>query len=144
MRPFQTVFGDVPKIQPRRSHPFPSSFDFETNNHFTNFENKNSNSSKSYIYFGQANLMKSPNATSELGLWINSVMSNFKYQDSDRAGILINRKPEMDDLYIQRLKNVGVIVNDHDEVIKRPKREELYKYKASYRKKTEALSLLNK
>ena len=88
--------------------------------------------------------MKSPNATSELGLWINSVMSNFKYQDSDRAGILINRKPEMDDLYIQRLKNVWVIVNDHDEVIKRPKKEELYKYKASYRKKTEALSLLNK
>ena len=63
----------------------------DQNNNFPKQKEDNS-----YIYFGQANLMKSPNATTELVLFINSVMKNFKYENADRAGILINRKPEIE------------------------------------------------
>ena len=98
---------------------------------------------KNYIYFGQINLMKSPTATTELGIAINNVIKNFKYDNNNNAGIVINKKPFMDDKYIQRLKNVGVIVNDHDEVIKRPSPLQRKKYKASFRKQTQKLSSIH-
>ena len=99
---------------------------------------------KSYLYFGQANLHKSPTATAELALFINRVMKDFKYQDADRAGIFINGKPHFTDNYKARLKNLGIIVGENDEIIKRPSGADREKYKASYRKNTEKLSALNK
>ena len=50
---------------------------------------------KSYIYFGQINPMKSPTATTELGIAINNVIKNFEYDNNNNAGIVINKKPFM-------------------------------------------------
>ena len=95
---------------------------------------KDEEQADSYIIFAQANLWKSPNASNELGYYVDSLMRNYRYDSPQNAGIVINRKPDMDDNYAQRLKNVGIIVDDYDNVLSRPSQEERKQYKATYKK----------
>ena len=74
----------------------------------------------SYIIFAQANVWKSPNACHELGYYINKLMSCYKYDGPDQAGLVVNRRPEPDINYRTRLENVGIRINDSDRVISRP------------------------
>ena len=84
-----------------------------------------------YIYFAQANLWKSSNASHELGLYLNKVMKSYRYFSEEKAGIMIDGRPEMDDNYRNRLRDVGIIVNDEDEIISRPSRDEMGGLKAN-------------
>ena len=87
-----------------------------------------------YIYMFQCNLWKSNNASNELGLHLNQVMTQFTYKSQYEAGIVIKGKPNMTDGYKRRLKNVGIIVDDHDRITYKPNEVERRKYKASYKK----------
>ena len=71
----------------------------------------------SYVIFAQANVWKSPNACNELGYYINKLMSCYKYDGPDQAGLVVNRMPEPDTNYRTRLGNVGIQINDSDRVI---------------------------
>ena len=88
----------------------------------------------SYVIFAQANVWKSPNACNELGYYINKLMSCYKYDGPDQAGLVVNRMPEPDTNYRTRLGNVGIQINDSDRVISRPSVQDREKYKASYKR----------
>ena len=64
---------------------------------------------QSYIIFAQINVNKSPMACNELGMYLDKLMKSYRYDNSDSAGIVINRRPEMDDNYARRLKNLGIV-----------------------------------
>ena len=88
-----------------------------------------------YILFSQCNLWRSPNAASELGLYLNKAMANYKYFSADSAGFFrSNYNEEEDNNYVARLSNVGIEVDRDGKVIKRPRKEDLKKFKASYKK----------
>ena len=89
---------------------------------------------KTYIIFAQANVWKSPNASNELGYYINKLMSCYKYDGPDQAGLMVNRMPEKDTNYINRLSNLGIRINDSEVVISRPSAADREKYRASYRR----------
>ena len=102
------------------------------------------NDEDTYIICGQANLWKSPNASNELGLYLNRLLNNYRYHNASSAGIMINGRPSMDTQYINRLRNVGILVDDQDRVIQRPGSADKKKFKASYRKSQEAASAVSK
>ena len=77
-----------------------------------------------YVFFCQCNLWRSPNAASKLGLYLNKVMAHFKYFNSDSAGFFANDRPEPDENYRKRLRNVGIITNEEGEVTRKPTPEE--------------------
>ena len=89
---------------------------------------------KTYIIFAQANVWKSPNASNELGYYINKLMSCYKYDGPDQAGLIVNRMPESDTNYSKRLSNVGIRITDSDVVISRPSVADREQYRASYRR----------
>ena len=95
---------------------------------------------KSYIIFGQTNLWKSPNASNELGYYINKLMSHYKYDSCEKAGIILDGKPEQDTNYIERLKNIGIKINDNDKVVSRPPKHLQETFRASYKKDQAKLS----
>ena len=97
----------------------------------SNMRNKGGNSPSSFIYFKQVNLWKSANASNELGLYLNKVMKSYRYISDDEAGIMIDSRAGMDGLYKERLRRIGILVNDADEVVSRPSPEEQKKYKSS-------------
>ena len=98
---------------------------------------------KTYIIFAQANLWRSPNASNELGYYINKLMSCYKYDGPDQAGLIVNRMPEKDTNYINRLSNVGIRINDSDVVISRPSAVDREKYKVSYRREQAKIASSN-
>ena len=83
-----------------------------------------------YIYFAQANLWKSNNASNELGLFLNNVLKHYRYFDDNKAGLIINGRPGMNDNYKNRLKEVGIIVNDNGDVVSRPSPQDKQQFKA--------------
>ena len=86
-----------------------------------------------YIYFAQANLWKSNNASNELGLFINKVLKYYRYFDDEKAGLVINGRPGMDENYKNRLKNVGILVDDNGDVVSRPDNQDRQQYRAANR-----------
>ena len=86
-----------------------------------------------FIYFKQANLWKSNNASHELGQFLNKVIKYYRYFDDSKAGIMIDNRPEMDRNYINRLKRIGILVNENDEILSRPSPEERHRFKARAR-----------
>ena len=97
-----------------------------------------------YIIFAQANTWKSPNASHELAYYVDNLMRNYKYNGKSSAGIMINRRPAMDDNYAERLKNVGILIDDHDNIVSRPDPGDAKKYRASYRKDMNKLAKTKK
>ena len=89
-----------------------------------------------YILFAQCNLWRSPNASTELGLYLNKAMSHYTYIDKDRAGFFLDysANERMEDNYLKRMENVGIQVGSDGSVLHRPSEEERQKYKASYRR----------
>ena len=87
-----------------------------------------------YLYFVQCNLMKSNNASNELGIHLNRVMTKFKYKNQDEAYFINNHERRDIDNYKLRMQGIGCEINDHDEVISRPKAKDKHLYKASYKK----------
>ena len=88
-----------------------------------------------YILFCQCNLWRSPNAASELGLYLNKSMAHYKYFSADSAGFFKtdNRSMEEDNNYRKRLKNIGIETNDNGDVLSRPTGNQQKKFRASYK-----------
>lgn len=71
-----------------------------------------------YILCGQINLWTSPTATTELAVFLNDAMENYRYKDESKAGMYLERK--QNDKYRQRMNNIGFQLDDFDNVIQTP------------------------
>ena len=91
----------------------------------------------SYIVFIQANTWKSHHATNELGQHIDVMMQNYKYDGPECADLIINRKVQKDENYVNRMAKIGIKLDESGKIISRPSQAEAKKYKASYRKSLE-------
>ena len=90
-----------------------------------------------YVLFTQCNLWKSPNASTELGLYLNKAMTYYRYIDKDRAGFYLDsdgQKEAPDDRYKKRLANVGIQIDDNDNIVSKPSESERQGFKASHKK----------
>ena len=98
---------------------------------------------ETYVLFAQCNLWKSPNASTELGLYLNKAMSHYRYVDKDRAGFFLNKddpRDSQDENYKKRLRNVGVQMDDNDNVVSKPTEAERHKFKSTYKKAQERIA----